>query len=161
MTPEQIAFMFILISVVIITAFVITTFLVLHNRTLIYRKKIKDESNSTRVFIIDIKKNKVVYFNRSDIRHKKTTDLGEFYDKFHPNDIDKVKGWIFSICVNSKKAEPYLEADVMVNRGRIAYFSLLKLVKFDQKTGLIHIESYLLRYITPANASNKKRRGVT
>ena len=161
MTPEQIAFMFILISVVIITAFVITTFLVLHNRTLIYRKKIKDESNSTRVFIIDIKKNKVVYFNRSDIRHKKTTDLGEFYDKFHPNDIDKVKGWIFSICVNSKKAEPYLEADVMVNRGRIAYFSLLKLVKFDQKTGLIHIESYLLRYITPSNASNKKRRGVT
>ena len=161
MTPEQIAFMFILISVVIITAFVITTFLVLHNRTLIYRKKIKDESNSTRVFIIDIKKNKVVYFNRSDIRHKKTTDLGEFYDKFHPNDIDKVKGWIFSICVNSKKAEPYLEADVMVNRGRIAYFSLLKLVKFDQKTGLIHIESYLLRYINPSNASNKKRRGVT
>ena len=161
MSNEQIIFLVIMCGVAILAGFLIATFSALNRRAQLYKRKIKDESNSTRIFIIDIKKNKVTYFDRSDIRNKKVTDLSEVYNKFHPNDIDKVKAWIFSICVDQKKAEPYVEADVLINRGRIPYFSLLKLLKFDTASGLIHIESYLLRYITPTNASNKKRRGIT
>lgn len=149
------------INLIILFAFFITTFAVMEHKNNVYQHKLKDESNTTRIFIIDIKKNVVTYFNRSDIRNKKTMDLSEFYSRFHQNDTDKVKNWIFSICFDAKKAEQYLEADVLVNRGKYSYFCLLKLLKYDVSVGLIHIESHLLRFITPINTTNKKRRGVT
>ena len=53
-----------------------------------------------------------------------------------------------------------MEADVLVNRGKNSYFCLLKLLKYDVSVGLIHIESHLLRFITPMNTTAKKRRGA-
>ena len=123
-----------------------------------YLKKINDESNTTRVFIINVKQNVVLYFNRSDLRHKRTMDLAAFYEKFHPNDIEKVKNWIFSICVDAKSTSQYLEADIVINRGKRSYYSLLKLIKYDTKVGLLHLESHLLKYITPTNFVSKKKR---
>lgn len=151
----------IIIAVVILSAFFITTFAVMNRKALTYRHKVKDESNTTRIFIIDVKKNIVTYFNRSDIKHKKEMELAEFYNRFHENDVDKVKSWIFSICVDAKKAEQYLEADVLVNRGRYSFFALLKLLKYDTNVGLIHLESHLLRFITPTNSNGKKHRGLS
>lgn len=150
----------IIISIVILLAFFISTMIIMNKISGSYKKKVKDESNTTRIFIVDVKKNLVTYFNRSDIRHKKTMDLAEFYNRFHENDVDKVKSWIFSICVDAKKVEQYLEADVLVNRGKYSYFSLLKLLKYDPQVGLIHLESHLLRFITPTNSSSKKHRGT-
>jgi hypothetical protein len=68
-----------------------------------------------------------------------------------------VQQWIYSIVTNPKSADQYLEADVLVNRGRATYFSLLKLIKYDPKVGIIHIESHILKYITPTNFSSKKK----
>ena len=56
-----------------------------------------------------------------------------------------------------KNCDQYLEADVVVNRGKATYFSLLKLIKYDPKVGIIHLESHILRYITPTNYSSKKK----
>ncbi|MCQ2815088.1 MAG: hypothetical protein MJ227_02210 [Bacilli bacterium] len=126
-----------------------------------YAKLIKEESNSVRVFDIDVKRNVVSYFNRSDLRNKQTIDLKTFYDKFHPNDAEKVKSWIFSICVNPNNAEKYLEADIIVHHGKGSYFSLLKLLKYNEKLGIIHIESHVLVYITPNNDSKKKKDAFT
>lgn len=120
-----------------------------------YRNKIKQESNTTRIFIIDVKKNLVTYFNRSDLRTKRTMDFAAFYARFHPNDIEKVKNWIFSICVDYKSVEQYLEADVVIHRGKSSYFSLLKFLHYDSSIGLIHLESHILRYITPTNMTSK------
>lgn len=154
--------LFIIVGIALmLIAFFIITFSFFNKRDIAYRRKIKDESNTTRIYIIDVKKNSVTYFNRSDIRHKRTSDLAEFYNKFHPNDVDKVRSWILSICLDSKKAEQYLEADILVNRGRDSLFSLLKLLKFDPAVGLIHLESHLLRFITPTNSNGKKRKGLT
>ena len=55
-----------------------------------YLKKIEEESNSTRVYIVNIKKNIVTYFNRSNMRDKRTMDLMGFYSHFHPNDNEKL-----------------------------------------------------------------------
>ena len=122
-----------------------------------YDKLIKAESTTLRIYIIDVKNNKVVYFNRSDLKNKKTTDLNSFYSHFHDNDVDKIKTWIFSICTDYKHADSYLEADVLVNHGRSTYFSLLKLLKYDPNEGVIHLESFILKYITPNNLANKKK----
>ncbi|HNX16649.1 MAG TPA: hypothetical protein PKO28_04795, partial [Bacilli bacterium] len=145
----RLIYVFIILSVIFLLIF-FTGSLILYNYiNKKYRQRILDESNTTRIFIIDVKKNVVTYFNRSDIRHKKTMDLAGFYQKFHPNDVEKVKNWIFAICMDAKTSIQYLEADVLVNRGKSSYFSLLKLLKYDANIGLIHLESILLKYITP------------
>ena len=123
-----------------------------------YLERIKTESTTLRIFIVDLKNNSVVYFNRSDLRNKHQIDLNTFYSHFHTNDVDKIKSWIFSICTDYKTADKYLEADVLVNHGKTTFFSLLKLLKYDPNEGIIHLESFILKYITPNNASNKKKK---
>ena len=124
-----------------------------------YEKEIKDECFTVRVYSIHVKTNKVVYFDRSNLKRKVTMTISDFYRKFHQNDIEKVKSWIFSICVDSRKAEKYLEADVLTNHKATHTFSLFKLIKYDPQVGVIHLERHLLRYITPTHfkVKNKKK----
>ena len=124
-----------------------------------FKKQISYESTTTRIFIIDVKKNKYVVFNKSDISNKKTADLFSFYSSFHPNDVERVKSWIFDICVNPNDVNEYLEADVLINRTNKVCFSLLRLLEYNREVGLIHLESHLLKYITPLNEPKKKTTG--
>lgn len=127
-----------------------------------YYKRIKQESNTIRIFAINVKENHVDYFNRSDLRNKRTMDLSSFYSRFSGEDSEKVKKWILSICVDPKNADQYLEADVIVDRGKSTYFSLLKLVKFDPQVGVLHLESHILKYITPSSfAGTKKKKTIS
>ena len=123
-----------------------------------YDNRIKAEATTLRIYIIDPKHNSATYFNRSDLRNKKVIDMTAFYSHFHDNDVDKIKSWIFSICTDYKNADKYIEADVLVNHGRNTYFSLLKLLKYDPNEGVIHLESFILKFITPNNSANKKKK---
>ena len=157
----NIPFIVILAMIGSLLVFVVVTFIIVHYSFQAYEKKIAQESISTRIFAVDVKNNKVVFFNRSDMKNKKEMDLSSFYFHFHQNDTEKVQSWIYSIVTNPKGCDQYLEADVLVNRGRATYFSLLKLIKYDPKVGVIHIESHILKYITPTNFSSKKKDALT
>ena len=122
-----------------------------------YVERMKAEATTLRIYIIDFKNNQVIYFNRSNLKEKKAIDMSTFYSHFHINDVDKIKAWIVSICTDYRTADKYIEADVLVNHGRFTYFSLLKLLKYDPNEGVIHLESFILKYITPNNAPNKKK----
>ena len=154
-------FFIITILMVVLAIFTIATFSIVTHIFNGYESKIKQESISTRIFSIDVKNNSVIYFNRSDMKNKRHMELSEFYFHFHQNDTEKVKQWIYNIVVNPKGCDQYLEADVLVNRGRATYFSLLKLLKYDPKVGVIHLESHILKYITPTNFSSKKKDSLT
>ena len=144
--------------ILILVAILVLTYFLSSKRDLGYDNRIKAESTTLRIYIIDVKNNSVIYFNRSDLKNKKKTDMDNFYSHFHVNDVDKIKTWIYSICTNYKTADKYLEADVVINHGRNTYFSLLKLLKYDPNEGIIHLESFILKYITPNNSSNKKKK---
>ena len=145
--------LFLFIAVFVLTAIVSAQF--------VKKRKdaIKAESNTLRIYVINIKENSVLYFNRSNLKDKTKMTLSEFYEKFHPNDMEKVKSWIGSICIDKSSAEEYLEADTLLEHQKTS-FSLLKLVKFDEKNGIIHIENHILRYITPANYITHRKRGI-
>lgn len=118
-----------------------------------FARQLYQESTTITIFLINPKENIVTYFNKSDLKHRETSDLASFYNRFHPNDIDDVKNWIFKICSDYKNADQYLEADILINNNfKKPCFSLLKLLKYDPNFGIIHIESKLLKYITPNNA---------
>ena len=150
-------FFVIIILVMSLLLFVSITYGIVNRSFKVYEEKIKQESISTRIFAIDVKNNKVVFFNRSDMKNKKEMELSSFYFHFHQNDTEKVQQWILSIITNPKGYDQYLEADVVLNKGKATYFSLLKLLKYDPKVGIIHLESHILRYITPLNYSSKKK----
>ena len=152
----------VLVSLVLVfLLFIVISLVVSSNRDFKYIERMKAESTTLRIFAIDVKKNSVIYFNRSDLRNKKQIDLNSFYSHFHSNDVDKIKAWIYSICTNYKTADKYLEADVIVNHGKTTYFSLLKLLKYDPNEGVIHLESFILKYITPNNTPSKKKKKST
>ena len=150
-------FFIIVVSVVVLLIIFMISFSVNQRKYHKYLKKIEEESNSTRIYIINIKRNTVTFFNRSRMREKKTMDLMGFYSHFHPNDNEKVKNWILSISIDPKQAEQYLEVDVLEDKNKTTYYSILKLLKYDRENGLIHLESHLLRFITPNNSVNKSK----
>ena len=145
-----------LIVIALLLTLVITYYAIGAHNERKFNKQISYESTTTRIFIIDVKKNKYVVFNKSDISNKKTADLFSFYSSFHPNDVEKVKSWIFDICVNPDEVNEYLEADVLINKTNKVCFSLLRLLEYNREIGLIHLESHLLKYITPLNEPKKK-----
>lgn len=153
---EFVVFFSILLSVgiAIVVATILFAFTGIKDKK--YEKAIKYESLTASICIIDVQKNKITSFNKSDLKHKITSDLMAFYDQFHPNDVDKVKNWIFAISVGRENVEQYLEADIMINNGRKPCFSLLKLLKFNRESGIIHIETQLLKYTTANNAPKVK-----
>ncbi len=150
----------IITSVLVFILFFVISFSLVFSTDKKYKQKILDENNSVRVFIINVKENKVVYFSRSDLKNKTTIDMITFYSSFHPNDVEKVKSWIFAICFNPRTVDQYLEVDVLTNKGKASKFSLLKLLKYEPQDGLIHLESRVLKFITPINSSIKKRKGM-
>ena len=152
------SFFIIVVVLLVFVVILLVTFLVSTKRDKGYDNRIQAESTTLRIYIMDPKNNSVIYFNRSDLRNKKKIDINSFYSHFHANDIDKVKSWIFEICTDYKNADKYVEADVLLNHGRSTYFSLLKLLKYDPNEGIIHLESFILKYITPNNSTNKKKK---
>ena len=150
-------FFIIVVSILILMLVFIISFSINQNIYRGYIKKIEEESHSTRIYIINIKRNTVTYFNRSNMRDKRTMNLMGFYSHFHENDIEKLKNWILNISIDPKLVDQYLEVDVLVDKAKTTYYSILKLLKYNREEGLIHLESHLLKYITPNNAPNKSR----
>ena len=122
-----------------------------------FKLQVDYESTTTRIYIVDVKNNKIVQLNKSDIANKVTCDLFSFYTSFHPNDSDRVKDWIYRICVDYKNADEYLEADISLDSNKRFSFALLRLLSYNANSGLIHLESHILKYITPNYLSNKKK----
>ena len=121
---------------------------------------IRHERNTVRVYIIDLKNNYVTYFTRSDLKDKKRITLSQFYLFFAESSVDKLKNWIYGICIENRSLSDYIEVDVVSRRSKKSYYSILKKVKFDSKVGLLHLESHLMEYTSPRNVAIKKSHGV-
>ena len=112
---QFLVFFIVLVFVLVLLLIFVVSFSIYQTIYRKYLNKIEEESNSTRIYIINIKRNTVTYFNRSRMREKHTMDLMGFYSHFHPNDNEKVKNWILSISIDPKTVEQYLEVDVLEN----------------------------------------------
>lgn len=153
---EFLVFFVFLTTLVVLLICVVISIVVLSEMRKTYAKLIFNEKNTTRIFVIDIKSNTVIYFDVNNIKRKRKVDLASFYNLFHSYDVEKVKGWIFAICMNNDNVSSFIEADVLVGNKQSSYFSILKLLKYSREEGKIYIESNVLNYMTPANFVPKK-----
>jgi hypothetical protein len=113
-----------------------------HNR---YLGQIKDETSTIRVYRIDGPRNSVRYFNLSDISKVKTVSLDEFYQSFPSKEQPRIQEWISDI-LDGKQVPQFLQTDVIFHQEHRQAPSFLRIAKSDPSKGLIHLDSYLLRY---------------
>lgn len=112
-----------------------------------YKKLLAEQSNSVRIFIIDVANNSVRFFNSSSLSNVRNWSLGEFYSQFPSNEQRRVIDWVNALVDSSTEAPDYLETDVQISGSKKQYFSLLQVESVDQKKQVIHMQSYLLKYM--------------
>ncbi|MCD8195111.1 MAG: hypothetical protein LUD22_02305 [Coprobacillus sp.] len=143
-----------IVFIILIVVFAVTFSIMGKNRRA-FRRDMLRESNTSRIFVIDTNTNLVTYFNKTNLKDKRTMDMVTFYKRFDPSDVERVKNWIFAICNPNETFDEYLQADIIIEHGRSSYFSLLKFLHYDESKGLLHLESHILKYITPVHSASR------
>lgn len=122
-----------------------------------YQYKINESTKSMRVYVVDMKNDNVLYFDHSDLRNKKVYSMAEFYEKFSPNDIERVSNWLNSLLVKDNDAEKYLEVNLSFNKNHRKNFSILQVEKVDYVKQRIFLNGFILQYLhsDKTNSSSK------
>ena len=134
-----------LVTITIIA--VCASFFITEKKNEKYKKLLAEQSNSVRIFIIDVANNSVRFFNSSSLSNVRNWSLGEFYSQFPSNEQRRVIDWVNALVDSSTEAPDYLETDVQISGSKKQYFSLLQVESVDQKKQVIHMQSYLLKYM--------------
>lgn len=103
--------------------------------------------NSVRSFTIDLMHEQVRYFDRNKIRQLRVMTLNEFLSQFNRTDRNKLSAWISSAFRKRNFEEIYLPAHVKIDRTNRYVFTVLKLIEVNKSEQILHIDSYLFRYL--------------
>lgn len=147
-TPNLILFI-VMASLILVVLVIFLSFIISQHGDKKYRKEIKEQANTVRVYILDIKNNTVRFFNRSSIREQRTISVTDFYNQFPNFEREKLIEWIASLVEGNKNAADYFEIDVFTSKNKKHYLSMLQVQEVNREKELIHLESYLLRYLPP------------
>jgi EAL domain-containing protein (putative c-di-GMP-specific phosphodiesterase class I) len=109
-----------------------------------------------RVFTIDFNLNKVVYFDKKNPRNLKTSDIEYFLKQYRDEDLYRVKGWLMQLLDEKTNTPWHLEAQAMIRVSNRVYFSVLEVTKVVYETKIIHLNSYLLQYLSPHRGPLRK-----
>ena len=91
-----------------------------------YEEKLADQNSSTRIYIIDVPKDKVTYFNVASPGNRHQSNLADFYRHFPSAEQKKVINWVNALLDGVAGASDFLETDVNDANDRKQYFSMLQ-----------------------------------
>lgn len=124
-------------------------------------KLVQTKSASIRVFMLDLINNTVLCFSRSEIREKTLGGIDIFYKQFHPSERERINQWFYDLLAEKPDTPSYLEADIINEGKKQAYFLLLQTYKVDRAQKRIYLESTRLRSIHPRVRPRKHRKFPT
>ena len=135
-----IAASFLLLVLALVIVFIV-------NSSRIHRgdNEISDLKTTTRVFIVDVKNDRVKYFDRVRLHVVRTCSLVQFYNHFAAKDRLALIEWIGDVLNQKTKTKPYLELNVVDHAKQRLTYSILQLHKVDFDNQILHLESFLLR----------------
>ena len=126
------------------------------------KKQLKEKSNSLRILIIDRKNNKVKFFDKTSIGVVKERTFEEYLKTFPKNDANKFINWIDSLLENSNQVDPHLEIEVILkSKNKIKNYSILEVKKIDKEKQIIHIESYLFKFVAEKDYKLLKKSSIS
>ena len=146
----------VLLAVAIFVVIVVSMILSNHENVNV-KKKFELAENTTRIICIDAKNNKVRYFNKSEIEHQVVCSVEEFLNNFPTEEKVRFEKWIDELLSTKKNVSDYLEVDVIFEREKKSYYSFLQLQKLDKRKKIIHLESYVMKYLDVKNKTDKKK----
>lgn len=146
----------VLLAVAIFVVIVVSMILSNHENVNV-KKKFELAENTTRIICIDAKNNKVRYFNKSNIEHQVVCSIDEFLNNFPTEEKVRFEKWIDELLSTKKNVSDYLEVDVIFEKEKKSYYSFIQLQKLDKRKKIIHLESYVMKYLDVKNKTDKKK----
>ncbi len=111
-----------------------------------------------RIFAIDFDLNKVTYFDKKNPRNLKTSDIDYFLKQYRDEDLYRVKNWLMQLLDEKANTPWHLEAQAIMRVSNRAYFSVLEVTKIAYQQKIIHLNSYLLQYLSPRRGPSQNHR---
>lgn len=144
-TEGLIAFIVIVVALVAIIA-ITATFVLSYFQRKKYEQDVIDSSNTLRIFVVNVKDDKVDYFNSSYLRNRKKSSITAFYNQFQSHDREKLINWVGDLIDGVEDTPKFLEVYVYIKEKKINVPSILEVQKIDTKKQLIYLESHLLKF---------------
>lgn len=148
-----------------IVMLVIAVLLIIHGN----RKDLKDQNiilgniTTPRIFLLDLGEGKVTYFNRGSFGERKNGLLPQFFQQFTAKEVDRLDKWVNALIDPKSEASKFYKVDVFVRDMRRSYASILEVTGVDYEKKIIHLESYLYRYLKANDQMNltvKKKENI-
>lgn len=115
----------------------------------------KQTDSNIRMYTYDYAHKTFYYFDRQNLKHRKTMKEAEFLSQFQPSDSYQVKNWLADIATGDER-KSFLQADVKIRRKNRALPSILELKSVNHEKCIIHFESHLLSFTTSFPVAAKK-----
>lgn len=135
-------------------SFLIVSFCLDSKRRKEYERELFDKVNSVRVYVVNIPQGTVSYFNAINVGHVKRESLNEFYRHFPLSEQKRVMNWINAIADGAGEESDFLEVDVNDTFDKKQYFSMLQVDSVDTKRKILHLQSYLFKYMASSKMSS-------
>ena len=147
------AFTFVLIFGLAVLLLLVSTIITYVGQRYFERKK-KDELNATYGIEVDLKSNRVVYFNKRDFSRHRTISLEAFYELLHKKDTMRLKLWLDELGKNFDFTDKYMETE-LVNKNTEGFFFLLRAVAYNEETQRVYLEGQQLSNMNPSQGRKR------
>lgn len=147
------AFTFVIIFGLAVILLLVSTIITYGGQRYFERKK-KDELNATYGIEVDLKSNRVVYFNKRDFSRHRTISLEAFYELLHKKDTMRLKLWLDELGKNFDFTEKYMETE-LVNKNTEGFFFLLRAVAYNEETQRVYLEGQQLSNMNPSQGRKR------
>ena len=119
-----------------------------------YIRKKKTMQNATYGIEVDLKSNRVVYFNRRDFSRHRTISFEAFYGLLHNKDTMRLKLWLEELKNNFDFCEKYFETE-LINKNAESHFLLMKAVGYNEEHQKVYIEAHQLSSMNPSQGRKR------
>lgn len=156
----------IIVSLFLLLAFILMVFIALlvsQSKHKKFNEELQNAMNSSRIYVLDTVHQTVRYFNvmsPSDI--SPLLPLTDFFGRFVGEDQQSVIAWINDLVDPEKEDVPdFFEIDTRVEKGKHTYFSMLEVDAVDKTSGIIHLQSYLLKSLVEKSKNGIEAHGFS
>lgn len=132
---------------------VLIVFFVTNRLSKKHDSQVKNMSKTLRVYVVDVKNDRVSYFNSSFLKARKTSSITTFYNQFRLKEREELINWIGELLEGDEKTTKFLEIKVYLHNEKQDVSSILEVQKIDYKKQIIYLESHILQH----EERNKKK----
>ena len=107
---------------------------------------------------MDVKNDKVSYFNSSKLQGRKTSSITTFYNQFSTRERENLITWIGDLLEDVDGVKNFIEISTYIKQSNKNVSSILQVQKIDYDKQIIYLESTLLKYTTKKNKDGEVQR---